>query len=505
MPKGRARVVVVVAAALVVLGAAVGLEARRRGSGDGGAAGQAASRRGAESPGTTAGGDGSPADDGSGGDDGGLLTRLLDALGGGAAGGDATTTVVEKCGSALASVPVGSAGLLPKGRKHAASQAEQVREIATGLEELRMLTFDHVPDPVYVTPEEMTDRVRAEVEKSLSPEDTADESRGLIALGALPPGTDLYALTAKLLGEQVAGYYDPATGELVVAGDAASGGLDGQTRIVLAHELDHALTDQVIGLPDDDDKPAPGTEDAELARLALIEGDATLAMQLYGLAYVPLLDQLSGLGGAAASQEQLAPMPYHVRQHLIFPYLAGLSLVCALHDAGGWAAVDAAYKAPPSSTAQVLFPERYKAGEGPADPRDPSPPGGAFKALPRRAFGAAELQWLLEAPGGDTDEAVPHAAQRARGWGGGELQVWVDGDRTATGLALVQYDGQPPLCATMAAWYTAAFPGAKRMAKEAGEELAVDGAAQDAVVRCSGTEVRIGIAPDLATARTIAG
>ncbi len=503
MAEGRARVVVAVAVALALLGAAAGVGALRKSSDDGGGE-QAPSRR-TTTTGAGAGGDEEPAAPGEGGD--GLLGRLLDALGGGgsgAAGGDATTAVVEKCGNALASVPVGSAGLLPHRKKGDASPAEQLAEIAKGLQELRQLTFEHVPEPVYVTAEEMTRRVQAEVEKSLSPEATADEARGLIALGALPDGTDLHELTAKLLGEQVAGFYDPDTGELVIAGDATSGGPDGQTRIVLAHELDHAVVDQVIGLPGDD-TPDPGAADAELATLALIEGDATLAMQLYGLAYVPLLDQLTGLGGAVASSEELARMPYFVQQNLLFPYLSGLVMVCALYDAGGWGAVDAAYKAPPSSTAQVLFPERYLAGDGPSDPRDPPAPGTGWKALPRRTFGAAELRWLLEAPGGRTAKAIDHAGRRAGGWDGGELQVWTDGDRTAAGLSFVQFPGQPPLCATMAAWYTAAFPGGVKVANEEGEELAVDGTRQDAVVRCAGTDVRIGIAPDVATARTIAG
>ncbi|MGI8685744.1 MAG: hypothetical protein ACR2MO_11780 [Acidimicrobiales bacterium] len=512
MPRGRACVVLAVAVAVTVLGTAAGVEVQRRRTADARDGAAAARRASADRADQGSGNDGeaSQVDDGGDGSDGGdgdgdgLVQSFLDALnGGGEVGGDATTALLQKCTRVLAGVPVGSAGVLPERGK--ADPAEQLREIATGLQELRMLRFRHVPEPVYVTPDEMSRRVLAEVAASLSPEVAADEARGLISLGALPAGADLHALTEQALGEQVAGYYDTETGELVVARQTTSGGLDGQSRIVLAHELDHALTDQAIGLPADDGQPAPGAEDAALARLALVEGDATLAMQLYGLAYVPLLDQLSGLTGAISSQDKLARLPYHVQQNLLFPYIGGLSLACALHDAGGWAAVDAAYKAPPASTAQVLFPERYLAGEAPVDPRDPSAPGGVWTALPRRAFGAAELQWLLEAPGGDTDDAVDHADQRAAGWAGGELQVWVDGDRTATGVALVQHAGQPALCATMAAWYAAAFRGGKQVAKKAGEALAVDGARQDAVIHCAGADVRIGIAPDLATARTIAG
>lgn len=504
MALGRRHAVVVVVVA--VAAGAVAVQSRRQAADDEGRAREAAAAAEArQDEGARAGGPAGGADGRDGG--GGLLGRLLDALGGGAEGGNGgvTTALLEDCASALAGSSPGSAGLLPGRSPAKADPGEQLRQIATALQELRMLQFKRLPEPVYVTPEEMTKRVQAEVSASLPAEAAADVTRALVALGALPPGADLRALTLQALGEQVAGYYDPANGELVVARSGASGGLDGQDRIVLAHELDHALTDQVIGLPADDDQPAPGAEDAALAHLALIEGDGTLAMQLYGLSYVPLLDQLGGLGDALASQDQLAQLPPYVQRSLMFPYVAGLSFACALYEAGGWAAIDTAYKAPPSSTAQVLFPERYLAGEAAVDPRDPTAPGGAWSARPRRSFGAAELRWLLEAPGGDTDEAIDNADQRAGGWAGGELQVWVDGDRTAIGMALVQRDGQPPLCATMTAWYAAAFPGGTRVARQPGEELAVDGARQDAVVRCADADVRIGIAPDVATARTIVG
>ena len=439
------------------------------------------------------------------GSDGSAFDEFVKALGGGTGPSDGATGLLDRCTTAFTTgVAPGSVSFLPNRQERAASVEEQLRTVAAAVEEVRGLKFEHVPVPVFVTADEMTRRVQAQVHESLSPEATAAEGRALVALGALPSGTDLEALVLDSLGAQVAGYYDPATGELVVARSSKSGHLDGTTRTVLAHELDHALADQAVGLPDIDGPPPPGTEDAALAQLALVEGDATLAMQLYGLAHVPLLEQLTGLAGQLASEEDLAAMPYFLQRNLTFPYLEGLSFACALFESGGWTAVDHAYRALPTTSAQVLYPERYLAGEGAVDPRDPGAPGGAWVADPRRALGAAELQWLLEAPGGDPRDAVDHPAQRAAAWGGGEVQVWTDGVRTSAGLALVQHAGQTPLCATMTAWYKAAFPGGRAVDKLAGEALAVDGSGQDGVIRCAGTEVRIGIGPDLPTARAIA-
>jgi hypothetical protein len=186
------------------------------------------------------------------------------------------------------------------------------------------------------------------------------------------------------VGDQVAGFYDPETGEMVV-GRATTGPLDGATRMILAHELDHALTDQVLDLPLAPERPAPGAEDTALAQLALIEGDATLAMQLYALRHVGLLEQLSGLGSAAGAQQQLTALPHHLRSTLTFPYLQGLAFVCRLHAGGGWKAVDRAYDEPPTTTAQVLFPERYDEREAAVDPRDPAAragPGGRSRGGP---------------------------------------------------------------------------------------------------------------------------
>jgi hypothetical protein len=70
------------------------------------------------------------------------------------------------------------------------------------------------------------------------------------------------------------------------------------------------------------------------------------------------------------------------------------------------------------------------------------------------------------------------------------------------GLALVERRGSGNLCASVIAWYDAAFNDSD-VEMKAGEWLARDGVRQDAVVRCSKDEVRLGIGPDTDTARAI--
>ncbi len=74
------------------------------------------------------------------------------------------------------------------------------------------------------------------------------------ALGLLDVDADLHSLFAGVLGEQVIGYYDPDTGRLVIREDVMAGlaGAFGpeqtqEARLVLVHELVHALQDQRLG------------------------------------------------------------------------------------------------------------------------------------------------------------------------------------------------------------------------------------------------------------------
>jgi len=57
----------------------------------------------------------------------------------------------------------------------------------------------------------------------------------------------------------------------------------------------------------------------------------------------------------------------------------------------------------------------------------------------------------------------------------------------------------------VAGWYSAAFPDASRLSPARGESLALDGDVQDAVLRCPRGGARLGIGPDLRSARRLTG
>ena len=151
-------------------------------------------------------------------------------------------------------------------------------------------------------------------------------------------------------GASVQGSYRPTEDRIVVVSDAARPTIDRRT---LAHELVHALQDQHFGL----DGLAEGpTHDARLARQGLIEGDAGYVADLYerrcASNWTCVPRPSSGPGASLDGDAGVYVASYQ-------PYSDGPALVHRLRERGGWAAVDAAYAAPPTSTTAVIHPDRY--------------------------------------------------------------------------------------------------------------------------------------------------
>jgi len=151
-----------------------------------------------------------------------------------------------------------------------------------------------------------------------------------------------------LYGGAVQGYYSPRERRIVIVSDSDRPSIG---RATLAHELVHALQDQQFGLPD-----AGDTQDVQLARDGLIEGDARYVEQLYraecsvgNWSCVPN-PKASGGGGSVDMGVFLT---------VYTPYSEGPTFVHYLRERGGWDAVNAAYGDPPASTEQVLHPARY--------------------------------------------------------------------------------------------------------------------------------------------------
>jgi hypothetical protein len=452
-----------------------------------------------------------------GGDGAGGFDGLLDGLLGGA-GGDGLEGLLSGAGGELAGARCLTAGgdggdgllggggvgdlldgLLGGGGDPVPDDPVALVDLISGqVEELRELSFTDDVEVEFLDDDELIAELDRVLADAVDRDELAAQTAALVALRAIPEDADLERLQRELLDGQVAGYYAPDDGQLVVR--TPDGQVRALDRITLAHELNHALVDQAIGLPDLDDG---ADADAALARLAVVEGDATLLMNRWTLEHLALTDQLGllGAGDLAGQQEQLASFPHHLQRELVFPYTAGLDLICDRWLEGGWAAVDAAYTDPPRTSVGVLFPDR--ADETPVSPPPLTGPAGAT-ATWRDSFGAAPLSWLFEAPGGDTEVALDDPVGRAAAWAGGELRTWVLDGAPVVGLTLAERDGAAPsLCGSVTAWFAAAAPQASRSGS--GDRVRFDDTGSSATVRCDADGVRVGVGPTAEIAATVVG
>ena len=110
-------------------------------------------------------------------------------------------------------------------------------------QEIRGLPFLETPTITVVGEAEFRSRVMAVVAESLT--DLPADQALYELLGLLPEGSDLESMLRDLYGEQVAGFYDGDTREVVVP--TRTDGLSLVQQGTMIHELVHALTDQHFG------------------------------------------------------------------------------------------------------------------------------------------------------------------------------------------------------------------------------------------------------------------
>jgi hypothetical protein len=311
-----------------------------------------------------------------------------------------------------------------------AAQQLEYEEISTEMAEIRGLELLEPLDIATQNRAELREWLIETIDTDYPEEDQERDQTVMVLFGLIEPGTDLGDLEIDLLGEQVAGYYDSETNEMVVV---TSGNEEGSgsasDEITFAHETVHALQDQHFDLVALQDEAKVETDDEYLAISALIEGDATIGQVQYMAEHPGLLLQLQReLEGLDSTILDSAP-PFIVST-LLFPYDEGATFVTALYDEGGWDLVNQAYANPPQSTEQILHPEKYLEGEAPIEVavNDPLPalsPG--WEILEVNTFGEYMTGLFL-----DSGEIRPSTAlEAAEGWGGDEYVVAAREDGTA--------------------------------------------------------------------------
>jgi hypothetical protein len=259
---------------------------------------------------------------------------------------------------------------------HGEVNTNAVDEVRQRLPIIRNLAFT-APVPVEaLSADEIRAMVAHEIDDSYRPGDLDEIEAVYARLGLVPPNTHLRPALQHLYEQEGAGFYDPRTKRLVLSRTALGAGgmrvgflglITGRDLVgefLLSHELTHALQDQHWHLPTTPEPITDAHGDAEIARRALLEGDATLSGFSY-LARGPLdrraIDLVDReLHGVPAELARKYPdVPDLLRTSLAFAYDQGTTFTGTALADGGWAAVDRVHADPPTSTEQVLHPERY--------------------------------------------------------------------------------------------------------------------------------------------------
>lgn len=307
----------------------------------------------------------------------------------------------------------------------ASTQAEgEYEEINQQMEEIRELELLQPINVSTKTRTELQDETRRDLETDYPIVDRQNDQRVLEAFGLIGEGQEIGEVYVELLGEQIAGYYDPETDEMVVVSDDVAGSeLSASNEVTYAHEVVHALQDQHFDLESYSDQRIDGSDDESLAITSLIEGDATAAQIQYIIANPGLIAELSGdMTAVDAGSAALDNAPPIISATLLFPYQQGQTFVDTILAEGGWDAVNDAYASPPVSTEQILHPEKYLASESPIPVPMPDIAeglGAGWATFDTNTMGEFQTSIILS----DGEVSARQAEQAAAGWGGDTYTV----------------------------------------------------------------------------------
>ena len=307
-----------------------------------------------------------------------------------------------------------------------------IDELAAITEDIRGLDFLTSPTVVFVSDDELADRVRETIDEELDPDETVRDELLLKALGLLSPGVDLESLYTDLYAEQVAGFYDGEVQELVVP--IGDGELSELQRLTLVHELTHALTDQYFEFADRMVELDDAQRFEEVAALsALVEGDASLTETLY-LRSQSREQQLDVLDASMEIDTTVFDQtPRFLQELLLFPYTAGYDFVTAVWESGGFSAVDQLYSSTPTTTEQIYYPADFLAGEVPVIVADQELLPDGYEVAETSVWGQAAFRAMF---GQALDDQVATAA--AVGWGGDSYRLlWNGGSEIVFDLGFV--------------------------------------------------------------------
>lgn len=191
----------------------------------------------------------------------------------------------------------------------------------------------------------------------------------LADMGFIPKDMDLAQTIVEVLLSQVGGFYDPDRESFFMLEKAANYG-ESVNRMMIAHELTHALDDQYYGL-NALMKARQDEHDASFAIGSVVEGSATALMtrwaQRFGMKKYNMLAEMKEAAKREAEQAEVLLAAPRYFATLVARYLVGMhfltkgkgQLALARMENGVARNAHRAFTAVPVSSEQILHPEKY--------------------------------------------------------------------------------------------------------------------------------------------------
>jgi hypothetical protein len=292
-----------------------------------------------------------------------------------------------------------------------------------------------LPPVSRMTEGEYAQLLTAEILAEEPPPNLNHYEAALVMLGLAVPGAFAPSSMAAARAAWVWGFYRSDLDDIVLI-DRGLPADDIDVVGVFLHELVHALQDRDQDLPTWYDLHVD-TYDTALAAMSVVEGEARLHQQRFGVSLLGLdpkaVDLARHFDNTVRRAEQWVrsqPSPY-LASYSAFPYEFGARLLWPRYVQRGPQAIAELFSAPPADTRALLDPGNDAAVPAWPAPVAPAPP--PEWALTQETTLGAWATYLFLARDGLTADAQ----LQALGWRGDRLWVYGGGDSAAPATALV--------------------------------------------------------------------
>jgi len=257
----------------------------------------------------------------------------------------------------------------PSSNKKDVTDPDNIRRLKFHISRLRGMEFKSELKIGIKQKDELKAKMQEQAEK-----ETSDEyekvRKALVKLGFVPAGLNLRQFMIDLYTEQIGGFYDPQEKELYVVpardSDAEPPDILGIPWNIIAavHEMTHALQDQnfdLLTLPMEEET----NDDLATAVKSLVEGEASFVMYDYALRQrgldITMFPDISDNPDPTPFSDRslIDRAPLYIKEGIMFPYTKGLEFVKYVKARGGWEAVNKMYSDLPSSSEQIIHPDKY--------------------------------------------------------------------------------------------------------------------------------------------------